>query len=155
MGVELPFRLDAGHAVTGEQGRKGAVDELDALLELCLLMLLGGIQRPLEVVEDRNQLADQPLVCQGDVLRPLPGRALFVVVEVGGESQQPVVYLRFRLLLLCRRLLLLDLLLVHEVGASSSTTSYSPSSTTSSPDSEGSPLPPPPADACACCAASA
>ena len=134
------------------------MDEPDALLELCLLVLLRRAQRALEVVEDRDQLRDQPLVRELDVLLPLARRPLLVVLEVGGEPQQPVVLrsrLRFRLLLLLLLpLLLLDLLLAHEVGASSSTTSYSPSSTTSSPESDVvSPLPP--ADACACCAASA
>ncbi len=51
-----------------EQRREGAVDELDALLELCFLVLLGRRERPLEVVEDRDQLGDEPLVRQGDVL---------------------------------------------------------------------------------------
>src|SRR6185437_1406224 len=121
------------------------MDELHAFLELRLLVLLGGAQRALEVVENRDQLGDEPLVRERDVLLPLARRPLLVVLEVGGESEQAVV-LRFRLLLL-------GVLLTHEVGASSSTTSYSPSSTTSSSEAD-SPLPPL-ADACACAVASA
>src|SRR6185437_346598 len=129
------------------------MDELHAFLELRLLVLLGGAQRALEVVENRDQLGDEPLVRERDVLLPLARRPLLVVLEVGGEPEQAVV-LRFRLLLLgLLGLLLLGVLLTHEVGASSSTTSYSPSSTTSSSEAD-SPLPPL-ADACACAVASA
>ncbi len=95
-GIELPVRLDRLHAVTLEQRRQRAVDEPDAFLELRLLMLLGRRQRALEVVEDRQELADQPLVCERDVLLALARGPLLVVLEVGGEPQQPVV-LRLRL----------------------------------------------------------
>ena len=129
--------------------------EPHALLELRLLMLLGSAQRAFEIVEDREKLGDQPLICQRDVFGPLTRRPLLVVLEVGGESQQPVVF-RFRLLLL-DLLFLLKRLVRHEVGASSSTTSYSPSSTTSSPPASsalpGAASPLPPADACACAVA--
>ena len=155
--VELPVRLDRLHPVPLEQAGQRAMDELDAFLELRLLVLLGSRESPLEIVEDRDQLGDQPLVREPDVLLALAGRSLLVVLEIGGEAQQPVVLLRLRLLLLdllgLVLLVVLDLLLGHEVGASSSTTSYSPSSTTSSSEA-GSPSPPP-AEACACCAASA
>src|SRR6478609_11279622 len=127
------------------------MNEPDALLELRFLMLLGRAERALEVVEDRDELGDQPLVREPDVLMALSRRPLLVVLEVGGEAQQPVILGVRLLLLMLLLLLLLNVLLGHEVGASSSTTSYSPSSTTSSRASEDSPLSPPPADACACC----
>ena len=154
--VELALRLDGLHAVPLEQPRQRAVHEADTLFELRFLVLLGGVQRALEVVEDREELADQPLVGERDVLLPLASRPLLVVLEVGGEPEQTVV-LRHRLLLFLLDLFglfLLKVLLGHEVGASSSTTSYSPSSTTSSSEEAvASPLPLP--EACACCAASA
>jgi hypothetical protein len=150
--VELSLGFDRFHAVPLEQSRERAVDETHALLELRLLVLLGGGERTLEVVEDRQELTDEPLVRERDVLLALAGGTLLVVLEVGGEPQQPVV-LRFRLLLLFRfeLLVLRNVLLGHEVGASSSTTSYSPSSTTSSEEADS----PFPADACACAVASA
>ena len=75
------------------------MDEADALLELRLLVLLGRRERPLEIVEDRDELGDQPLVRELDVLLPLARRPLLVVLEVGGEPQQPVVTCLLRLLL--------------------------------------------------------
>ena len=44
------------------------MDEPDALLELRLLVLLGGLERALEIVEDRDEFCDQPLVREPDVL---------------------------------------------------------------------------------------
>ncbi len=81
------------------------MDEPDALLQLRFLVLLGGRECALEVVEDRDQLGDQPLVRELDVLLPLARRALLVVLEVGGEPQQPVVDFLLRLLLLLDRAL--------------------------------------------------
>src|SRR6266567_4022989 len=129
------------------------MDELDALLELRLFVLVRRLQRALEIVEDREQLLDQPLVRKRDVFRALTRGPLLVVLEVGSKTQQPVVFddLGRCVLLL---LVVLDLLVGHYdvVFASSSTTSYSPSSTTSS-SAVGAPSPL--ADACACAVACA
>src|SRR5204863_34369 len=79
------------------------------------------------------------------VLVALARRALLVVVEVGGDSQQPVLESGELVLLAALDLLFLVLnrLVRHyDVFASSSTTSYSPSSTTSS-SGVVAPLPPP------------
>ena len=38
------------------------MDEADAVLELRLLVLRRGLERPLEVVEHREELLDEPLV---------------------------------------------------------------------------------------------
>ena len=52
--VEAAVGLDLGSRPSLlEQLRERAVDEPDAVLELRLLVLLGGLERPLEVVEDR------------------------------------------------------------------------------------------------------
>jgi hypothetical protein len=82
-----------------------------------LLAVLGGRERPLEVVDDRQQLADEPalgaLACRGG----LAGRALAVVLEVGLDplGQREVVLglllglsrlLGVQRLLLVRRVLL-------------------------------------------------
>ena len=71
--------------MTLEQPRERAVDKADALLQLRLLVLLGGAERALEVVQDRDELGDLPLVRELDVLLPLARRALLVVLEVCGE----------------------------------------------------------------------
>ena len=54
--VEPPVGLDGGQALFLEQLLELAVDEPDAVLELRLLVLLGGLERTLEVVEDRQKL---------------------------------------------------------------------------------------------------
>ena len=51
-------------------------------------MLPGGIERALEVVEHRQQLLDQPLVCARGEALLLARRPLAVVVEVGCEPLQ-------------------------------------------------------------------
>jgi hypothetical protein len=64
--------------------------ERDALLQLGLLVLLCGLERPFEVVQDRQQLLDEPL---RRVLGPFvlqASLALAVVVELGLQPLQPV-----------------------------------------------------------------
>ena len=53
--VEPAVGLDGGEALFLEQLLELAVDELDAVLELRLLVLLCGLERTLEVVEDRQK----------------------------------------------------------------------------------------------------
>ena len=49
--------LDLDEALARERVGERAVDEPDALLELRLLVLGRGLERPLEVVEHRQELA--------------------------------------------------------------------------------------------------
>ena len=71
--VEGAVGLDLGEPVPREEAEQRAVDELDALLELRLLVLRGRLERPLEVVEHRQQLVQEPLVRAAGPARP--GRA--------------------------------------------------------------------------------
>jgi len=159
--IEPRARVDLLHAVLLEQRGERAVRETHALFELRLLMLHRGLERTLEIVEDRQQVLHKPFVRERDELLPLPQRALAEVVEVGGcplpavdrlvalgrESGETILAALLDLLLFA------CLLVLHqEVFASSSTTSYSPSSTTSS-SALDEPLPPP--EACACAVACA
>ena len=66
------------------------LDELHALDELRLLVPLGGFERPLEVVEDREQLADEPLVRVRDESLLLARGALAVVLEVRLDALREV-----------------------------------------------------------------
>src|SRR5205823_12925837 len=171
--VELAVGLDLGKPLVLERGGELAVHEPDALLELCLLVLLGGRERALEVVEHGQQLLHEPLVGPRDQALLVARDPLAVVLEVGCDALEVVEVLVS--LGLERRQPLLELghgrsrgnlpvppvpfhvsasrtgssAAGHEVLASSSTTS--PSSITSSSESEASPLPP--AAACASWAA--
>src|SRR5205823_1800846 len=148
--VELAVGLDLGKPLVLERGGELAVHEPDALLELCLLVLLGGRERALEVVEHGQQLLDEPLVGPRDQALLVAQDPLAVVLELGRDPLEVVqvlvaLGLERRYLLLERELTLLG----HEVLASSSTTSAS--SITSSSDSVAS-SPLPVAEACACAA---
>ncbi len=126
--------------------------ERNALFECGFLVLRRGPERPLEIVEDRQQLLHEPLVRERDVLGAVARGTLLVVVEVGRHAQQPVLEFCNSGVRHVRCLTpMLDFGLHYEVFASSSTTSYSPSSTTSS---SGVVAPLPPA-ACACAVACA
>ena len=148
--VEDAVGLDLGEPLARERVRELAVHEPDALLELRLLVLLGGRERPLEVVEHGQQLLHEPLVGPRDQALLVARDPLAVVLELGRDPLEVVQVLVA--LGLERRHLLLERELTgvaclgHEVFASSSTTSAS--SITSSSDSVASPLPP--AEACAC-----
>src|SRR2546423_4971015 len=155
--VEPGARVDLLHPVLLEQRRERAVRQTNALLELRFLMLRRGLERALEIVEDRQKVLHEPFVRERDELFPLAQRALAEVVEVGGRPLPAVdrlVALGFEsgeaiLAALPDRLLVSRLLLLHqEVFASSSTTSYSPSSTTSSSAVDEPFPPPPPPEAC-------
>jgi hypothetical protein len=66
------------------------MDELDAVLELRLLVLLGGLEHPLQVVEDRQELLDDPLAGPRDQALLIARGPLAVVVEVGLEVLERV-----------------------------------------------------------------
>ena len=70
-----------------EQRGERAVDELDAFLELRLLVLGGRLERPLEVVEHGQELVHEPLVRARRQLGVLARDPLAVVVEVGREAE--------------------------------------------------------------------
>ena len=91
--VELPVGLDELDAVPLEERCEGAVDETHTFFELRLLVLLGSGERPLEVVDHRQELDEQPRVRKRDVLLSLARDPLLVVLEVGGEAQETVVCL--------------------------------------------------------------
>ena len=98
VGVELAVGLDHGEAFVLERGCELAVHQPHALFELCLLVLLGRFQRPLEVVHDRQQLLDEPLGRSGRQGRLLARGALLVVLELSSKALQVVqVLLRLRL----------------------------------------------------------
>ena len=89
------------------------MDEPDAVLELRLLVLLGGLERSLQVVEDRQKLLDDPLAGPRDQALLIARGPLAVVVEVGLETLERVDQL---LVLVSERLQLVELgLLVHRL----------------------------------------
>ena len=74
----------------GEQVGERAVDEPDAVLELRLAVLDRRLERPLEVVEHRQQLLDEPLGGARDELLLLARDPLAVVVELGLQPLERV-----------------------------------------------------------------
>ena len=84
--IELPVGLDGDEPLLLKHVRQLAVDEPDALLELDLLVLGRGLQRPFQVVQHRKQLLDEPLVRTRDQRFLIAGRPLAEVVEVGGDA---------------------------------------------------------------------
>src|SRR5262249_12746857 len=72
-----------------EHVRKGAVHEANAVLEPRLLVLRGGFERAPEIVEDRDQLLDQPLVRTLRQRRVLARVAFAEVVELRREPLEP------------------------------------------------------------------
>ena len=92
VGVELVARLagDLLEASAGEQAGELLLHELHALGDLRLLVVLGGVERPLEVVEHGQELADERLRGPRRLHLGLAGDPLSVVVEVGREPAQVV-----------------------------------------------------------------
>ena len=88
--VELPVGVDLYEALLGERVPELAVRRVDALLELRLLVLLGGVERALEVVEHGQELLDEPLVGARDQALLVARGPLAVVVEVGGDALEVV-----------------------------------------------------------------
>ena len=84
--VERPVGVDLGEAFLRERGAQRLLDELHALDELRLLVPLGSLERPLEVVEDREKLAHEPLVRMRDETLLLANGALAIVLEVGLDA---------------------------------------------------------------------
>src|SRR5262249_36790872 len=168
MRVELAVRLDLGEAFPLEHGLELAVHQPHAVLELCLLVLLGRLERPLEVVHDREQLLDETLggarrkrvLLAGDALAvvlELRSKALEVVqVRVGlgfGEGKPLLQRLAFVLGLLLNLVeLFLGGVRPYDRFASSSTTSPTIPASSIPSSSEVPPLSarlPPPDEACA------
>ena len=145
-GSNLPVGRDLGEPFLRERVRERAVHEADTVLELRLLVRGRELERTLEVVEHRHELAHQPLVGARGQLLLVARHPLAVVVELGLQPLERVEVLVALLLRGCELVdLLLDLLLLR-AGAHSSTTSYSASSTTSSSDVDDVPF------GCACSA---
>ena len=88
--IESTLGLDLGETLLRERMPERLLDELDALDELRLLVPLGGLERALQVVEDRQQLADEPLVRMRDETLLLAGGALAVVLEVRLDALREV-----------------------------------------------------------------
>src|SRR5438093_1947956 len=66
------------------------MDKPDAFFELRFLVLLGGVESTLEIVEHRQQLLHQPLGGARSELELLARRALAVVVELRHEALERV-----------------------------------------------------------------
>ena len=89
-GIELAVGRDLLEALALERGAQLAGDERDALLELRLLVLAGGDERPLEIVDDREHRLHQPLVGARDQVLLVTRGPLAVVVELGRDPLQLV-----------------------------------------------------------------
>ena len=91
--VERPVGRDLLHALGGEHAGEGVLRHADALEHLRLLVVLGGIERALEVVEHGQELGDEPLARAGVQLCLLARDPLAVVVEVRRDPAQVVDHL--------------------------------------------------------------
>ena len=111
--VERPHGVDLLDTLRGEQARERVLRHADALEHLRVLVVLGRVERALEVVEHGQELDDDPLAGAREELRLLSHHALAVVVEVGCDPTQVVEVLvplplgvlqpRKQLVLRCRR----------------------------------------------------
>ena len=90
MGIELALGLDLGQSLLRKQIGQGTMDEPDTVLDLPLFMLRSSLERPPEIVEDRDQLLHEPLVRTLGERSLLARVPLAVVVELSGEPLQPV-----------------------------------------------------------------
>ena len=88
--VEPSLGLDLRKTFLGQQIVERAVHEPDSVLELRLLVIRGGLERPPEIVEDRDQLLDEPFVGALGKRRLLARIALAEVVELRGEPLEPI-----------------------------------------------------------------
>ena len=82
-GSKASVGLDLDEALLPQRIAERLLDELHAFDELCVLVSLGGPERPLEVVEDGQELADEPLVRVRNEPLLLASGTLSVVLEVG------------------------------------------------------------------------
>jgi hypothetical protein len=124
--IELAVGRDLLEALLAEHVSEGARHQRDALLQLGLLVRLRGLERPLEVVEHRQELLHEPLVGARDQALLVTRSPLAVVVELGLDALERVEQLvtlllkRFELRGLLNLLGVLDVLRHYEVFASSS-----------------------------------
>ena len=84
--VERAVGVDLHEALAAERVAERPVDEANALLERGLVVLGRRLQRPFQVVEHGQELADEPLVRACDEALLVARDALLVVVEVGGDA---------------------------------------------------------------------
>ena len=88
--VELAVRRDRRETLALEELLELAVDELDAFFELRLLVRVGGLERPLQIVEHRQKLLHDPLAGPRDQAFLVARGPLAVVVEVGLDPLERV-----------------------------------------------------------------
>ena len=89
-GSNLPSVATRHEALAVEELLELAVDELDALLELRLLVSVRRLERSLEVVEHRQELLHEPLAGPRDQALLVARGPLAVVVELGLEPLERV-----------------------------------------------------------------
>jgi hypothetical protein len=88
--VELPLGRDLGETLPPERARQLPVHEPNALFERRFFVLLGGRQRAFQVVDDREQLLDEPLRGPGRKALLLARDPLAVVLELRREALEVV-----------------------------------------------------------------
>ena len=88
--VERPLRLDLGQALLLERLPQRLLDQLHAVDQRSLLVALGRLERPLQVVEHGQELPDEPLVGVRDQALLVARRPLAVVLEVGLRSLEEI-----------------------------------------------------------------
>ena len=88
--VERPVGRDLLDALGGEHARERVLRHANALEHLRLLVVLGGVERALEVVEHGQELRDDALAGAREDLRLLPRHPLAVVVEVRRDAAEVV-----------------------------------------------------------------
>ena len=118
-GVEgQAHRCEGGGAELLEHAKQFPLDQLDTRGHGGRARLvLRRQERPIEVVQHRQQLANEGLVGEADVVLPLADRPLTGIVELGHEPEILVLKaLRLPGLGLERRLQTLDLLLLRDLG---------------------------------------
>ena len=90
MRVEAPVGLHLDETLAREHAGERAMNQANPVLELELPVLDGRLHRPLEVVEHREQLDDQPLGRPGGEGLLVAGNPLAVVVELGLQTLERV-----------------------------------------------------------------
>ena len=88
--IERTLGRDLCQALLGERLAQRLLDERHAVDERRLLVPLGGLERPLQVVEHGKELAHEPLVRVRDEPLLVAGGALAVVLEVRLHALQEV-----------------------------------------------------------------
>ena len=86
--IERPFGVDLLQPLRRERRGQRRPRHLDACEHLCLLVMLGRLERTLEVVEHGQELGDEPLGGPGGECLLVAERPLAVVVEVRGKALQ-------------------------------------------------------------------